>query len=241
MLDDPQRMRPWARRTVEVLVTLLAGFVVALILLTTGQSAILAVSLGIAVCIVLIAAVILWEWRHSRRPSSSSGPQTAPNPLVIATMQRIAELGQSYVTADALLASASAPTSAESDAAAQREKGMRAALEQATRTRAFNLVQLNQSERDCVVDWLLQVCAVQGWHRPSDPTFVVRNPTELGRLQWEWRPTGGTAYMIGSRDQAGLVALANACYSIAEELRDTPLGRDFRDNYKPTISASGII
>jgi hypothetical protein len=125
---------------------------------------------------------------------------------------------------------------------ADYEKEMRSRLQEAAERQAFELVPLTQAERTSFVEALLQVCAARGWQPPAgEPQLSVRNPADVGSMVWEWRPTGGSAYVISSKDQLGLMNLARSYYQIASELRDTPLGRNFRDHHKPKISAPGLL
>jgi hypothetical protein len=122
------------------------------------------------------------------------------------------------------------------------EAEMRSRILEMAARRAFELVPLTQAEREAFTESLLQVCASRGWQPPTgDPQLYVRNPADVGNMVWEWRPTGGTAYVISSRDQLGLINLAKSYFQIASELRDTSLGRDFRDHHDPKISAPGVL
>ncbi len=77
-------MRPLPRRLVEGASSLGLGLVGTLIVLATGQNAILAVAIGILVCFLVILLVFLLERHHASRPLRLTGdaenPSEAPVP-----------------------------------------------------------------------------------------------------------------------------------------------------------------
>jgi hypothetical protein len=80
-------------------------------------------------------------------------------------------------------------------------------------------------------------CKEIGWEEPKQPLIALVNPEHM-ELGYAWADTGHT---ITSIDVAELRKLGRARGEIARQIRDTALGRIFRETYVPQRQPPGML
>lgn len=102
---------------------------------------------------------------------------------------------------------------------------------------AFRRIQLTETQRDAVEDLILSACKEIGWEEPEQVLIGPVNPEHM-ELGYAWTDGG---YTITNSDISELRKLAKARGEIARQIRDTALGRVFRETYEPKRQAPGIL
>jgi hypothetical protein len=115
------------------------------------------------------------------------------------------------------------------------ESEVRAEISQLSTT-AFRGIKLDQGEREIFEDSVFHACVELGWQPPD----ISINPVNLEHLEMgsAWKEG---AFTIRSDDSGALRRLGNERNRIALQIRDSQLGRLFRENYQPKPYTPGIL
>jgi hypothetical protein len=101
---------------------------------------------------------------------------------------------------------------------------------------AFRPIKLNQGEREAFVEAVFRACSELGWEAPE----VSVNPVDAQHLEMGWAWIEGPV-TITSHDAGALRDLANERGRMARTIRDSELGRLFRETYIPKLEAPGSV